>query len=71
MSDDFDTVEYQAHVAARHRPCAAHPCDITFPTMPSRWCTHCLIAALLRRLETSGDVQHYRQLLIDQDWERK
>jgi hypothetical protein len=53
MSDEIETVAYQAKVAAEHRPCVGssiyQPCDQEYPAMPSRWCSGCLIAALLEQ----------------------
>lgn len=44
---EIETVAYQADTAAKNRPCGTHPCSEEFPGMPSRWCSGCLIAALL------------------------
>lgn len=46
----IETIAYQARVAADNRPCGSRPCTTEFPGMPSRWCSNCLIAALLERL---------------------
>lgn len=51
MSDKIQTVAYQARLAALSRPCVNRPCDQEFPEMPSRWCSGCVIAALLRQHE--------------------
>lgn len=53
-----ETVAYQARAAATKRPCGPHPCVDEFPGMPSRWCSGCLIAVLLQRLEPQGRHVH-------------
>ncbi len=47
-AEQIETVAYQAQCAAAMRPCGAYPCDREYPALPSRWCSGCLIAALLR-----------------------
>ena len=51
---DFETVAYQARVAAADRPCGSQPCDLAYPATPSRWCSGCLIAALLHERDTNA-----------------
>lgn len=46
----IETVMYQALVAAYSRPCGSRPCADEHPGMPSRWCSGCVIAALIKRL---------------------
>jgi hypothetical protein len=48
--EGIEILDYQARSAAENRPCAGRPCVDEFPGMPSRWCSGCLIAALLKRL---------------------
>lgn len=48
--DEIETVDYQARAAASARPCGRRSCVSEFPGMPSRWCSGCLIDALLQRL---------------------
>lgn len=50
---DIESVEYQAERAASNRACWRRPCTMEFPGMPSRWCSACLIAALLERLKVA------------------
>lgn len=58
----IETVHYQARAAAKNRPCKQNPCGHEFPGMPSRWCSGCLIAALLVRL---GGAKRRLRALID------
>lgn len=46
----IETLMYQALVLANSRPCASWPCDREFPGMPSRWCSGCIVAALVARI---------------------
>lgn len=65
-ADFVDTLSYQAHNAARNRPCGAHPCMNEFPGRPSRWCSGCLIAALLAEPGASSSLQpRLRDLLAE------
>lgn len=51
MADEIETVHYQARSAADHRPCGVNPCAVEFPALPSRWCSGCVIDALLDKLD--------------------
>lgn len=45
--DAIETLLYQARNAIEHRPCGMAPCREDFPGQPSRWCSGCVIEALL------------------------
>ncbi len=50
LDPPIESVDYQARSAAANRPCGHRTCVAEFPGMPSRWCSGCLIDALLSRL---------------------
>lgn len=50
-AEAIETVHYQARSAAEHRPCGLNPCAVEFPALPSRWCSGCVIDALLVELD--------------------
>jgi hypothetical protein len=48
-AENIETVAYQAAALAANRPCRPSSCELEFPGRPSRWCSGCIVSALLRK----------------------